>query len=278
MIKILEKCLISKVQSPHVLKCYKVSYKNYSHSHSHVLKYCNILKVRENSSKEEIKEAYYKLVKLHHPDRQSLIKRENFDLNKTNHKEISFLEIQHAYEELLNLTQDKDKGSHVIPNDHENKIDEIIEDIIYAGISTKSDMKKDLRKNLQPDTIFYPLYGIKLDKEDLRSLKNIVKRINHKNYLKKIKREEIKKQNEKMNINIYNLNKDGINNVEKNYQSEGLVLREEACINTIPLSSEIFLKITKIITLTGISYFFLIHFGIYVGTGISLYVIYLAIT
>ena len=55
-------------------------------------KYYDILGVSRNSSKEDIKRVYKQLAKIYHPD-----------LNKETYAKEKFVEIQNAYEKIINL-------------------------------------------------------------------------------------------------------------------------------------------------------------------------------
>lgn len=235
-------------------------------------KYYNILQIKENSSKEEIKEAYYKLVKLHHPDLK--IHNQNVLFNSNN--DIQFYEIRNAYEKLLSHLDRKENEKKINHSDY--NVDDIIEVILNAGINTNKN-NQDNCKKLETDTIFYPLYGIKMDKEDILNLKQIIKRINYKIYKRQKKSDEIRKQNEKINMNANNMNLDYLTlSIRKDEKPISNKLPDKDGTVITPISSIIFLRITKLITITGISIFFIINFGIYMGSAITIYVIYLALT
>lgn len=146
-----------------------------------------ILGVDTHSSKEEIKLAYYKLAKLHHPDSK-------------NPNKINFLKIQQAYEEIMkenNFGQDITYSTKQV-----DLANEIVTNIYKSNFIRKQNTQKHEESELKKlKILFFPYKGIKLDENDINIIKYYKNLYAYKAAKKELKRQKIKRENEELNIN-----------------------------------------------------------------------------
>jgi curved DNA-binding protein CbpA len=218
-----------------------------------------ILGVSPHSSKEEIKIAYYKLAKLHHPD------------SKNPHK-INFLKIQQAYEEIIkenkfehpNVSRDKqvDLASEIVTNIYKSS---------FVKSSTDQKYRESELKKLKH--LFKPVHGIKLDENDIYTIKYFKYLHAYKAAKREQKRQKIKKENEELNININTcddkMSFDNIHtNNNKNFHYENIPQEKLKEYNPftskdeVSLKSKIISNILKITSSSYMTYILYLYFGL----------------
>lgn len=173
-------------------------FKNFSHNNIH---YYELLKIPRNSTREEIKEAYYRLAKEYHPDSHKTKKHCSKDkFEESEHVEVQFYEITRAYEKLI---QEKEKENNFSKD--RSEIDELISQILNNTNRLNSKDRKNKNKNIPSNAeyVFYPYHnGIKLDNFDIYQIKKHLQIAEVKRRKRAKKKEMIEYQNSNVNINF----------------------------------------------------------------------------
>jgi hypothetical protein len=231
----------------------KTFVKFYSNLKKDYQTHCNILGVRDNATKEEIKEAYYKLAKKYHPDTG----------NKLDNNSHSFTEIKASYEEIMKSFDSVIKQCDNKLNPTGNNVEDILDIILKPS---KKENHSDKNKN-KINKLFYPVGGIKIESKEIELIRECFYIRKKKEMKKQMKIKKIQEQN-KLNINFSNCSSESI---ISDMNKKGSHTQNQ----NGSFTSNAFVIVSKFFALSVVSSFFLLFFGKW-GILISLYIIILS--
>jgi hypothetical protein len=229
---------------------------NKNYSTNSLKKHYEILEVSNTSSKEEIKEAYYKMAKIYHPDssKSGQIINENF------------INIKKAYEELIKKIDRDEEIRKLNEIKYNNNIDNVIENLFINKHKNSGSTDNFKNKKIK----FYPVYGIYFDYYDLQTLKYWVNFYKEKAKRREIKKNKISFHNQNINININTFTAiNGINITSILKKDTNLQIQSD-------FYNYLFKILTKTICLGTVTFCLTIQFGTK-GVLASLYVVYLSL-
>jgi hypothetical protein len=215
-----------------------------------------ILGIKNSAGKNEIKNAYYKLAKMHHPDK-----------NKEN--SLYFHEIQNAYEKLMHFENSKFK------NNEELELEKILDNIFLQNKSAEESKKDQINSFCKITQYNFNNSSSHLDTYDIEMIKFCLCRSDYREYRERIKLEKIKNDNKNsINAKYYKKTNDEI---IKESVNSGLIQNSQKIESQL---NNYFLFLTKIIALIPVVLFILLIFYRkypIVGLFISIYIIYLVL-
>ncbi len=139
------------------------------------------LEINKCPTKEEIKDAYYKLAKIYHPD--SKIISNNFNLVNKNLNNLSFQKIQAAYQELIKHNEIIESKNNNTNNSFQSRDIDVIISKIFKN-QNKNDFENNFtfkKENFNTaNKLFYsPFSNNNLDEIDFKMIKYKIRRIKY---------------------------------------------------------------------------------------------------
>lgn len=218
-----------------------------------------ILGVKEDASKEEIKDTYYRLAKIYHPD----LERGN---------EMKFAEINRAYEQLM-----KEQTYSLPAKTRQGNLDDMLNNILKDSTGGYKESTNNTKSNKVDYNNFIKQDSTFISNEDINMIKKYRRKLN-KLEIKNKEREALRMQRQQ-NIELE------IGEKSTQFNTEHEMYRDKANINTykkqennkLPVTTKLYFATIKLLSLFGVCVFILAFGPMPYSILLCLYIIFLSI-